>query len=70
VNPARLQPSRVVRPNSHSGRSCSSSFGAGASPTTYRASSSSISVMLSGCAGHPGMHTIGRPERDRQLQPR
>ena len=32
VNPARLQPSRVVRPNSQTGRSISSSSGGGAAP--------------------------------------
>ena len=37
AKPARLQPSRTVRPNSHFGRSCSSSSGAGASPARWSA---------------------------------
>ncbi len=37
AKPARLQPSRTVRPNSHCGRSWSSSGGAGASPARWSA---------------------------------
>src|ERR1700722_6941431 len=66
VYPARLQLSRVVRANSQVGRSSSSSDGGGASPPRCSTRYSSVSVMLSGCAGHPGTHTIGSPERVRQ----
>src|ERR1700756_3979868 len=41
VNPARLQPSRVVFPNSQRGRSCESSSGAGARPARWNAMYSS-----------------------------
>jgi len=70
VKPARLQPSRAVRSNIGLGRSCSSSSGAGPMPPMNSVISSSVEVMLSGCAGQPGMQTIGSPVRDVQPQPR
>src|ERR1700738_3116443 len=35
----------------------------GAMPTSWSTSWSSVSVMLSGCTGHPGPLTIGTPRR-------
>ena len=70
VKPARLQFSRVVSPNSHFGRSCASSSGAGPRPAMWKTRCSRTSVMLSGCAGQPGMQTIGRPRFDFHFQPR
>ena len=70
AKPARLQPSRTVRPNSHLGRSASSSSGTGAIPARWNTRYMSVSVVLSGCAGQPGMQTTGRPAFDFQFQPR
>ena len=70
AKPARLQPSRTVRPNSHLGRSCSSSSGAGAIPARWKTRYISVSVMLSGWAGQPGMQTTGRLAFDLHFQPR
>src|SRR5215510_11414076 len=68
VNPARLQPSRTVLPNSHLGRSCSSNSGSGAMPASANTRYIRTSEMLSPCAGQPGMLTIGMPPLDFQFQ--
>ena len=65
-----MQLSCAVRSNSHFGRPTSSSSGTGARPTSAKHRYISVSVMLSGCAGQPGMFTIGMPALDFQLWPR
>ena len=64
ANPARPQPCWTVRPNSHAGRPCSSTSIIGPAPARCSARCSSVSVMLSGCAGQPGTLTIGMSRRD------
>ena len=65
-----MQLSCAVRSNSHFGRPTSSSSGTGARPTSAKHRYISVSVMLSGWAGQPGMFTIGMPPLDFHLCPR
>ena len=48
----------------------SSSSGTGPMPASANTRYMSVSVMLSGCAGQPGMFTIGMPALDFQFHPR